>query len=47
MFLGHTNPKSCVTVNAVVFDLCKITDPSKKQLKVEILHALKEFLKEF
>ena len=43
MFLGHPNLKLWVTVNAVVLDLCKITELRKKQLKVEILHALKEF----
>ena len=46
MFLGLTNPKLWVSVNAVVLDLCKITELRKKQLKVEILHALKEFWKE-
>ena len=43
MFLGHTNPKLWVIVNAVVPDLFKITEPRKKQPKVETLHALKEF----
>ena len=47
MFLGHTNPKLCVSVNAIVLDFCKITEPRKKQLKVEILHDFKEFCKEF
>ena len=46
MFLGLTNPKLWVSVNAVVLDLCKITELRKKQLKVELLHALKEFWKE-
>ena len=46
MFLGHNNPKLCVLVNAIVLDFCKITEPKKKQLKVEILHDFKEFCKE-
>ena len=40
MFLGHTNPK--LSVDAIVVNLCKITEPRKRQLKVEILHNLKE-----
>ena len=36
MFLGHTNPKLWVSVNVIVLYLCKITEPRKKQLKVEI-----------
>ena len=44
MFLGHTNPKLCISVNAIVTNLCKITTQRKKQLKVEILHNLKDFL---
>ena len=47
MFLGHTNPKLCVLVNAIVLDICKITEPRKKQLKVKILHDFEEFEKEF
>ena len=47
MFLGHTNPKLCVSVNAIVLDFCKINEPRKKQLKDEILHDFKEFCKEF
>ena len=43
MFLGHTNPVLWVTISAVVLVLCKITEPRKMQLKVEILHGLKEF----
>ena len=43
MFLGCTNPKLCVCVNPIVLDFCNITEPRKKQLKVEILHDLKEF----
>ena len=39
MFLVHTNPKLWVEVNAIVLDLCKITELRKKQLKVENLHA--------
>ena len=42
MFLGHTNPKLCVSVNAFAVNLCKINEPRKRQLKVEILHNLKE-----
>ena len=37
-----TNTKLCVSVNAVVCDLCKITEPRKKE-KVYILHNLQEF----
>ena len=47
MFLGDNSPELCVLVNAIVLDLCKITEPRKKQLNVKILHALKPFLKEF
>ena len=36
MFLGHTNPKLCVKANAIVVNLCKITEPKKRQLKVEM-----------
>ena len=43
MFLGHTNPKLCVSVNAIVVNLSKITVLRKKQIKVEIAHNLKEF----
>ena len=46
MFLGHTSPKLCVSVNAIVVNTCKITLLRKKQLNVDILHNLKEFLKE-
>ena len=49
MFLGHTNPKLCVSVNAIVVNLhvSKINKLRKRQLKVEILHNLNEFRKEF
>ena len=47
MFLGHTNPTLCVSVNSIVINLCKITVPRKRQLKVENSHNLKEFLQEF
>ena len=47
MFLGHNNPKLCVSVNAAVDYLCKITVLRKKQLKVEILHNLKDFERNF
>ena len=43
MFLGHTNPKLWVSVNAIVLDVCKLTELRKKQLKIEILYDLKEF----
>ena len=46
MFLGHTNPKLCILVNDIAVNLCEITELRKK-LKVEILHNLKDFLKEF
>ena len=36
MFLGHTNPKLWVSVNAIVVNLCKITVLRKQQLNVEI-----------
>ena len=45
MFVGHTNPKICRSEKAVVLNLCKINEPRKQKLKVEILHDLKEFLK--
>ena len=47
MFLGYTSPKLCVSVNAIVVNLCKFIELRKGQLKVEILHNLKEFLKHF
>ena len=43
MFLGCAVPKLCISVNSIVLDLYKITEPRKKQLKVEILHNFKEF----
>ena len=43
MFLGHANLKLWVSINAIVLDLSKLTELRKKQLKVEILHGLKEF----
>ena len=46
MFLGHINPNLWVSVNAIVLDLRKLTEPRKTQLKVEILHDFKEFKKE-
>ena len=45
MCLCLTTPKLRSLEEAVV--LCKINEPRKRQLKVEILHDLKEFLKEF
>ena len=41
MFLGHTNPKLWV------FDLCKLAELRKNELKVEISHDLIEICKEF
>ena len=46
MFLGHTNLKLCISVNASVVNLYKITEWRKQQLKVAILHNLKAFCKE-
>ena len=43
MFVGHTNAKLCVLVNAIFANLSKINVPSKRQMKIEILHNLKEF----
>ena len=43
MFVGHTNPKLCVSVNAIVVNLSKINVPRKRQMKIEILHNFKEF----
>ena len=45
MFLGHTNPKLCVLVNAIVLYVCKLTELRKKQLKVKISNDLKELKK--
>ena len=47
MCLCLTSPKLCSSEQAVVLILCKITEPLKQKLKVEILHDLKQFLKEF
>ena len=33
MFLGHTNPKLCVLVNAIVLYVCKLTELRKKAAK--------------
>ena len=43
MYLCLTNPKLCSSEQAVVHKLCKIIEPRKRKLKVEILHDLKEF----
>ena len=43
MCLCLTSPKLCSSEQAVVLNLCKITEPIKRELKVEILHDLKEF----
>ena len=44
MFLGRTNLNLWVSVNAcILLHLGRITEPPKKQFKVEILYKLKEF----
>ena len=43
MCLYLSNPKLCCPEQAVVHNLCKITEPRKRKLKVEILYDLKEF----
>ena len=43
MFPCLTNLNLCWLEEAVVLDLCKITEPRKQKLKVEILDDLKEF----
>ena len=47
MCLCLTNPKLCSLEQAVVLNLCKITEPRKRKLKIKILHDLKNFLKDF
>ena len=47
MCLCLNSPKLSSSEQAVVLILCKITELRKQKLKVEILHDLKEFLKEF
>ena len=47
MFPGHTNPKLCISVNAIVVNLCKINEPSKRQLKGKILYNLYNYEKNF
>ena len=47
MCLCLTNPKLCSMEQAVVLNISKITELRKQKLKVEILHDLKEFWKEF
>ena len=50
MFLGHTNTKVCVLVNAIVLDLCKSLEQKKSRKskkKVEILLYLKNCKKNF
>ena len=42
MFLGLTNPKLCVLVNAIVVNLCEITELRNKQFKVEIIQKNSE-----
>ena len=46
MCLCPTSPRLCSSEQAVVLNLCKITEPRKFRLKVEILHDLKEFGKD-
>ena len=41
------HPKLCTLEQAVVLNICKINEPRKQKLKVEILQELKEFLKDF
>ena len=43
MCLCLANPKFCSSEQAVVHSICKITEPRKQQLQVEILPDLKEF----
>ena len=45
MCLCLTNPKLTSLEQAVVPNLCKITEPRKPKLKVEILHDFKRILK--
>ena len=40
MFLGHASPKLCLSVNAIVDKLCKITELRKKQNITSIQKAL-------
>ena len=44
LILSYTNPTQCISVNAIVANIYKITELRKRQLKVEILHNLKENL---
>ena len=43
MFLCLINPKLCSPEQDVVLNICKITEPRKQKLKIEILYDLKEF----
>ena len=43
MFLGHTNPKLWVSVNAIVLYLCKMTEPRKNEVKVTFYMLKKNF----
>ena len=47
MFLGHTNPKLCLSVTAIVVNSSKITKLRKKQLKVKILQNISELKCQF
>ena len=46
MFLGHTNLKIRVSVNANNLTYAESLNQGKKLLKVDILHKLKKFGKE-
>ena len=45
MFLCLINPKICRSEEALVLNLCKITEKRKQKLKVEILNDLKKDIK--
>ena len=47
MFLGHTNPKLFISVNAVVVNFCKITELRKRKLKVKIYIIKKNLIRIF
>ena len=46
MCLCPSNPKLSSSEQAVVLNLCKISEPRNRKLKVEILQDLKEFWKD-
>ena len=43
MFLGQTNLKLWVSLNAIVLELDKITETRKEKFNIEMLNILKEF----